>query len=321
MAVQEKWIRIIQLAINIRGRPGIKARELASLLNVCERTIYRYINEMFRIGWDVQSDQRGYRMGNETFLPALNLTLEEALALVLAARQPEVPELFVESQLDGALAKITSALPVSVRASLQQVQSLVSVPSGPRSALTLKQKEVARILRDGANQKISVDAVYQAFGEKKPVRRRLDPYHLFFRGRAWYLIAKSHSEDGIRLFRLNRFHSAYLTPFPFQWERNFNLERFLQNAFTVAGGEKVTEVKVRFASEIAPYIEEVQWHTSQKLERQSNGDLIFTVSVAAPEEVLRWTLSWEDKAEILAPKALRERARKVVQALEKTYKD
>jgi len=53
-------------------------------------------------------------------------------------------------------------------------------------------------LQEGARLRHSVDTWYQAFGEDEPVRRRLNPYQVFFRRHSWYAVAYSHREKEVR---------------------------------------------------------------------------------------------------------------------------
>lgn len=311
--------RVLEALACIRAHPGIKSKELANRLEVSTRTIYRTVESLRRLGINVLGDHNGYRIEGNTLLPSLNFTLEEALAIVLAARATICFENILGSELEGALEKIQSSLPESVLTRIKELEKSTSILRGPYTPLSPDHRIIFQTLQDGARLKRSVDAWYQAIGEDQHLRRRLDPYRVFFRRHSWYVIAYSHQEKEVRLFRLNGFSRVNLTPFTFEIKKGFNLESFLEGAFQVIGGTELKEVVVRFEPSIAPMIAEVMWHPTQNLKREKDGHLLFTVRVAEPREVLWWAMSWGDKSEILHPPGLRKEAVKILRNLLAEY--
>ena len=56
---------------------------------------------------------------------------------------------------------------------------------------------------------------------------------------------------------------------------------------------------------MAGWIAGGQWHTTQKIEKQPDGSLVFRVTVHGYEEMLYWVLSFGAQAEVLEPLPLR----------------
>ena len=68
-------------------------------------------------------------------------------------------------------------------------------------------------------------------------------------------------------------------------------------------------IKVWFDKDIAGYISEKVWHSSQRIHEQIDGSVIFEAEVSGTDEVKFWVMSWGSKALVLEPEFLREEIR------------
>ncbi|MCR4428003.1 MAG: WYL domain-containing protein [Caldiserica bacterium] len=319
MFKEGSFFRVLKALAIIKAKPGVKSRELARILEVSPRTIFRTVESLRQLGINISGDQNGYKIKGDTLLPSLNFTLEEALAMVFASRGSFPLEGILGEELEGALVKLKNSLPSSLLARVNEMERSTAIFRGPYTPLSQEHRLIFKTLEDGARSKRSVDVLYQAIGEDKPLKRRIDPYRVFFRHHSWYVVAYSHEDKGVRLYRLNRFSRANLTPFSFCVQDGFNLDSFLESAFQVIGGTDLKEVVVKFEPSIAPLIQEVVWHPTQELKKTRDGYLLFSVRVAEPREVLRWAFSWGEKAEILSPPELRGEAKRIAGELLRKY--
>jgi predicted DNA-binding transcriptional regulator YafY len=80
-------------------------------------------------------------------------------------------------------------------------------------------------------------------------------------------------------------------------------------------------VVLRFASEVAPYIRERQWHRNQELRELEEGSLELRFKTNQLESVQHWVQSWGEGCEVLAPKALRIRVAETLRDSLERYKD
>jgi proteasome accessory factor B len=61
-----------------------------------------------------------------------------------------------------------------------------------------------------------------------------------------------------------------------------------------------------FAKEVATYIRERVWHSSQQLRERRDGGLEIRLETSGRKELTRWILSWMPNVKVLAPRQLRE---------------
>ena len=66
-----------------------------------------------------------------------------------------------------------------------------------------------------------------------------------------------------------------------------------------SGVMKPTKVKVKFDSFSAPFILERKWNDSQKIKRNKDGSIDFSITVNSLIEVKGWILNWGEHAEVL----------------------
>jgi len=73
--------------------------------------------------------------------------------------------------------------------------------------------------------------------------------------------------------------------------------------------KKPWKVRLLFAREVATYIRERVWHTSQELRQRRDGSLEMRLETSGRKELTRWILSWMPHVRVLAPLKLRDRVR------------
>ena len=85
---RDRLARMLRVVTVLRGHPdGIRPSEVARRVNVATRTVYRDLRALEEeIGVAVWSQDGLWGVVGEEFLPALKLTLDEAMAVVLSAR-------------------------------------------------------------------------------------------------------------------------------------------------------------------------------------------------------------------------------------------
>jgi proteasome accessory factor B len=301
--------RVLKLITLLQGRRYQNANELAVDCGVSRRTVYRDLNMIEKAGIPFFYDRQtgGYQIHEAGFLPPINFSLDEALAIVLLAselgRSGRLP-LFQPAR--DAAAKIESTLPLGMRAALGRIVPNMAVRTGPTA-----RHNALRDIYAAAQQAIahgeSLDAVYISFHDQGQIRTQIAPYWLLFSERAWYLIGHSSKHKAIRTFKLGRLKSLKPTGQAFKMPANLTLERHLGKAWRIMRGDTTYEVEVRFSPLISPNVAEVNWHSTQRVRWDDDGRVYLSVSVDGLDEIVWWVLGYGPEAEVLQPPELRQR--------------
>jgi len=314
--------RLLSLITMLQQRRAYTVNELADELEVSRRTVFRDLNmlEMARIPYYHDPDSGGYRISRTFFLPPINLTITEALAmLMLVGRMKGARRLPLLSEGRRAAMKLESALPGSIRSHVGSVIDKMSVSLGPLA----RHKGLDATFEDlteGIVGRRVCRLVYISFQEHKQIITRVHPLRLAFAGRAWYLIAYSAKHRAIRTFKLGRIRKLTLTAQTFDAPRDVDVDKYFGAAWNMIPEGRVHDVHLRFARSVAGNVAEVQWHRTQKVRWNDDGSMEFHVSVDGLGEISWWVLGYGDQVEVIAPPALRKRVADVAAAVLGKYR-
>ena len=306
----QKWdraARYLKIATFLHGNErGLRASELADRIGVSVRTVYRDLRAMDEeAGLPIW--QEGGRWGLEEglFLPPLNLTLHEAMALFLAARVLLKASDERDSELIGGLAKLARVLPPILGEHVQEAVDLYArMPPDERFT------QVFRTLTQAWSERRIVAIEYDAgvYDSSRGTRRtRVHPYLIEPSAltHALYLIGYDEERAARRTFKVERILEATLTPERFEPQAGFAPTDELARAWDVISDQPVESVVVRFSPAVARRVGETRWHPSQELEPQEDGSVLWRARVAGTLEVKIWILGWGAEAEVLEPASLR----------------
>jgi proteasome accessory factor B len=251
---------------------------------------------------------------DEFYLPDLKLPPEDLALLYVAGSAALANDVFPYARdLAHALNKLSFAAraPGASEAAAQAARSL-SAGDGTGGVAA----RLAELSRAVAHRKW-VDMTYvRADGERKD--RKVEPYGLYQRGGAWYLVGWCRWRKAIRTFHLARIealtvnHAAPRTP-DFAPRGDFSLAEYA----TRESWEYFEHAPVRCRVRLdAPVSAEVlaSFGPRARIEEEGSG-VVVDVEATNSEGLLRHVLGLGDQAEVLAPKALRERAREALAAL------
>lgn len=216
--------RLFEIVQYLRGRRLTTAAQLASWLEVSERTIYRDVADLVASGVPIDGEAGvGYRIAAGFDLPPLMFSFDEIDALVIGAR-------FVESWggpglakgARSALAKIAGALPKEKRAALESARLFAPgffVDPVPGQRLEAIRRAI------GASTVVELD--YRD-GQGASTQRRIRPLGIFFWGEAWSVAAWCELRRDFRNFRLDRIAEMRPLHERFPSEAGKRLEDFLR---------------------------------------------------------------------------------------------
>jgi proteasome accessory factor BC len=164
----------------------------------------------------------------------------------------------------------------------------------------------------------TIEFTYYTMERGETEKRKVDPYHLVFRGGQFYLIGHSHEREAVRVFRLSRIQGkvgyASKAEHDFSPPEDFDRRDYGSRADWQLGETQGT-AKIFIRERIAWLIER-DYGTYGDLRNAKKSDgapgkgRVFETSYASERELIAWVLRWRQNAEVLAPDDLREEAEK-----------
>jgi len=311
-----KSSRLLTVLNLIRSNRVMTTSQLARECGVTERTVYRDIQSLGEAGAPVYYD-KGYRLLGSAFLPPLNLTADEYLALRAAIQGSPLMEMksYIQ-ELKSVTAKIDAAMngQLSEQIRKQHLRMQLSpkvTADSTRSDLTM------RLLRQAIDNDVVLEITYHSLSSGEGARL-VDPYFIVFRGHAWYLLGYCHRHGEMRLFRIDRIRKVTITTEQFQRDHEFTPEKHFESSWGVYAGEKV-EIKLLLFGKAAGVVSDGKRHPSQQVVKRKDGSVEYTVTVAGTEEILRWIIGFAGEALVISPPELADQVCRMAAEILKNY--
>ncbi len=317
--------RLINLLLLLRTRGQMTAAELASELEVSERTIHRDIEALSAAGvpvYALRGPHGGVALVDGYRTRLTGMTGEEAEALFLSGIPGPSAELGLGRVMAAARLKVLAALPPELRSRASRLVERFHLDASGwfRSG---EETPLLSVLSEAVWESHCVDVLYDR--NDRLVERRLQPLGLVLKAGVWYVIAES---DGhIHTYRISRFRRATALNERFDRPQNFDLGAYWTES-TAAYEEHAERVEVTLR--IAPAaIDALADIAGTKAVRQAerltppegdpDGWVVLRLRMDWPREVPARLVALGADAELLEPAELRPKIAEIAQRVVDRY--
>jgi predicted DNA-binding transcriptional regulator YafY len=292
--------RLLDLVHLLAGRRSRPVGEIAERFSVSERTIFRDLAELAERHIPLVRDEHGYRLLDTATLRPLNFTAEEHALLKVALHNPALrhqPSL--RTTLDALEAKLDAAS-AQAEESPHALQLAGVDRSGPRA-----EKAIQPLERSIAGRR-SVDIRYDSLSGGRHQWRRLDPWQLFQRAGAWYVVGWCHRNREPRIFRLDRISGIRRRQESYAIPDDFDLELFLEDAWGLVVGNRLWEIELHFDAGVGPLLLNARHHAGEHVEKLADGTIRYRVTLSSLAEIAAWVLTFGGRCRVMEPEELKE---------------
>ncbi|MDD5326863.1 MAG: WYL domain-containing transcriptional regulator [Phycisphaerae bacterium] len=311
--------RVIRLITALQSGRPYGASDLAEMLKISRRMVFRDLGELRKTGVPCSFDSKAqrYKIDPAFFLSVPKLNDQEALGLLLLAHKARnhIHFPFKDSTLRAAL-KIESDLPERTKRFCNTAMEKISIKTDPQERLDLLDQKFTQILKAILNKQI-VLIHYDSPLERKCIVTNLSPYHLMYNERAWHALGKTELNKEVGVFKLNHIRELKTLNKYFADDKTFNLSEHIGRAWSMAPEGRLYNIKLKFLPEAARAVADVQWHCTQTVTFQDDGSAIIEFRVDGLNEITWWVLSYGDQVQVLAPASLRQKVVKIAQNMVK----
>ncbi|MGH9176352.1 MAG: helix-turn-helix transcriptional regulator, partial [Vicinamibacterales bacterium] len=213
--------RLLSVLLLLQAHGKQTGRELATRLEVSERTVHRDMEALSAAGVPVfalRGVGGGWQLDHQwrTQVPGLD---EAELRALLMAQPRVIGDARLAAAAERALNKLLAALPLSLRERAASIRQRLYVDTTGwfgtaenLAALPVVQDAVAR------DRKLAI--TYRR-ADREQVDRAVDPLGLVAKGTTWYLVAQTPS--GFRTYRVSRIEDATILDVPCERPAGFDL--------------------------------------------------------------------------------------------------
>ncbi len=317
--------RLLKILTLIQGSTGWTASRIAAECGTTERTTYRDLQMLQGAGipYFYDDEKKCYSIRRDFFLPPVQLTLDESLALAALAEHVGGAEQIPFTKAAGrAITKIRGQLPAKIRDELERLDDRVSIKlaaAAPPEGMA----DVYETVRTALSSRKALRCKYDSMTNGKVTDKNaflFRPYTLLFNQRAWYVLGYHAGRKEVRCLKLSRFTQTEPTDIGYEIPATFNAEKHLGNAWRMIRGAKSYAVELLFDKEFADTISDTQWHTTQDVAWNDDGSITFTCKVDGLDEIVWWILSMGPHCRVIQPPELADRVKTLALDMVALYK-
>ncbi|MCX6162893.1 MAG: WYL domain-containing protein [Ignavibacteriae bacterium] len=283
-------------------------KELAKEYQVSQKTIQRdidYMRDFLKAPVDFNRKRGGYYYTNPKFkLSPLTLNENDFFAIAVTDRIMEQYSTTPYAEyFTSFYNKLSLLFDDKITIKSNELKDVLSFEFGSVREIN---KKIFSEIGKAILKQLTLETVYVTGHSGKESTRNIDPYHLLNKNGDWYLIGFCHKSKFVKIFAVSRFNSVKATKADFTVQEAFSVKEYFKDSFSIYESKNVYDIILRFSKEVAFYIKEKQWHSSQKIKELNNGELEVRMRLNHFDEVTYWALSFGKECTVIEPKELRE---------------
>lgn len=292
--------RLFRMLYYILKKGKVTARELAERFEVSIRTIYRDIDSLSSAGipiYAIQGKGGGIEIADEFVLSKSLLTEDEKEQIMTALYGLENVNKSYENELLiklSALFKIKNTNWIEVDFNSWQNNKIY--------------EKIFNEIKSAILSKNILEFSY--FGSNEETYRKVKPVRLLFKGQDRYLYAFCLLRDDFRYFKLSRIKK--LKTLPVIFEDDFE-DVILKKEMRY---ENTVHIKVKFDRKVAFRVYD---ELGENITEDEDGNLYAEVEIPNDYNLYGYIFSFGENVEVLEPKEIRIKIKKIINEMSKKY--
>lgn len=302
--------RLLSLLLLLQTRGRMTAQQLATELEVSERTIYRDIEALSTAGVPVYAEcgpGGGCALLDSYRTNLTGLTEGEVQALFMLSIPAPLAELGVSQELKQAMLKLSAALPTSSQQTEAQVRQRIHLDSSDWSH-NQEAMPLLHIMQQAIWQERMLQVTYRSWFETEFVQE-VAPYGLVAKANVWHLVG--YGNGRIRVIPAPDILAVQLDETPFTRPPDFDLVQFWQQwCNEVENGRSAYPVTLRVAPTFARHLaynlhQQPDTLYNAATKQDEEGWWLVTIPFTSLEAARKQILNCGRGVEVLKPQALR----------------
>jgi predicted DNA-binding transcriptional regulator YafY len=231
--------------------------------------------------------------GDKYYLPHIDLAPDERVALTMVSR------LFLGS---GTPFSVPAQLAL-LKLAFEEQAAQGEVPHVHWVEMP-RDSELLGDMLDGLMRRKYLEFSYRALGAPKPVKREVEPYGLFNRAGAWYMVGLCHLRGEVRCFKLERITSDIAVNKVQPKTPDFEVPAGFDMRAEVDWDSDLPDADIQATVMFNPRLAFAASTGFDRLVSQDwkeDGSLLATYRVADPDQFVEWVLGFGTDALITSP--------------------
>ena len=315
--------RLLSIVLLLQAHHQMTSRDLASRLEVSERTIHRDMDALSGAGIPVvaaRGSGGGWSLLGEYRTDLTGLTETEIQSLFVTKPAKLLADLRLEKAADGALLKLLACLPATFRQGVDRARQRIHVDV---SGWSRREEAVPflPILQEALWLERYVQITYERGEHSEQVQRVIAPFGLVAKGSVWYLVGAV--EGHVRSYRVSRISQAEILNERAVVPQSFDLAQYWEQS---SSAFKATIPNFVATFWVSPAVWHRLWfagrfaRVTETEEVDSRGWRKAVIGFDVEEMACEYAVSFGPYLEVIEPASLREKVITMVQATLEFYR-
>ena len=295
----------LKMAILLQSRGKMKATELAQELEVSERQIRKYRDDLEQASIFITSKfgtYGGYELLSNNNLLGLNVKQQDVITLDMINEQIKVNDDIYKDEFTELVDKIKAV--ANMKNDSVDHMNYFIVQSKANCNFE-EEKKKYRDISIAFMTKKKVEITYYSLNSNSTSKRIVHPYGLYSYKSDKYMVAYCEKREAVIDFKLCRIYEYTVLDEKFEVKSSFNWGEYSQNCIGIYKDKEI-DIKLKISHPHSVIIKEKIWVDNQEIEEKEDGAIIFSATMKGYTEIKSWILSMGSYVEVLEPKKLRE---------------
>lgn len=222
--------RLLSIVLLLQANHQMTSRDLASRLEVSERTIHRDMEALSGAGIPVTAARGsggGWSLLGDYRTSLTGLNEAEVLSLFLTKPAKLLADLHLDKAADGALLKLSASLPSTFRQGAERARQRIYVDV---SGWSRREEAVPflPVLQEALWIERKLSITYERGENCEPVERLISPLGLVAKGSVWYLVGAV--DEHVRTYRVSRISHVEVLDQAAPVPSDFNLAKYWERS-------------------------------------------------------------------------------------------
>jgi predicted DNA-binding transcriptional regulator YafY len=223
--------RLLLIMSLLQTRGQLTSRELATLLEVSERTVHRDMEALSIAGIPVYAERGtkgGWALPDGYRNKMTGMTTDEIRSLIFLHSSSLVKDLGLHNQVQTAFRKLLSALPLTAQREAEIVRERIHIDGAGWHSSADSHMPYLSIAQEAIWAQRKLKIAYRSWDSGADTERLVCPLGLVAKQSVWYMIAQT--EEEIRTYRITRLKEASILEETFSRPGDFDLAAYWEQS-------------------------------------------------------------------------------------------
>lgn len=284
----------------LRSKGKTKTKELADLLEIEERTVNRYRDELEMAGIYIDSftgRYGGYKLANQNIISDIYISDQEYYSLLLVEKYLKDYKHIAHKDISALTEKVNCTRKTQNTSGGEFNNHINKVTLSNINHEIEKKKLMDIHSASLFKKKLFIKYTSLSSGSSK---RKVRPYATFEYKGDMYFAGFCEKKNKILDFKLCRILEYEVLSEDFEEDKSFDMKSFMSNCLGIYKGKEY-KIKLKIEKPISQIIREKIWVENQNVKDLGNGAILFEAKMRGLEEIKTWILGMGTAVKVLEP--------------------